>query len=199
MLTSINPLGERGRGTRWTRTMIWYTAGSVAGGALVGAAAGGVGYAIRELVSPSRTVVAVIIAVGCGLALLLELGVGGPRIPTIRRQVNEDWLAVYRGWVYGLGFGLQLGAGVVTVVTSVSIYAMLLLEACTGSIALGAAVGAIFGLARALPLVSVRRVHQPDELRSVLRRQRVLAPVVDRVARVIVATVAAGALVALAV
>jgi hypothetical protein len=196
MLTSINPLGERARGTRWARTMTWYVTGSVAGGALVGAAAGALGYGIEQLASPSRTAVAVIIAIGCSVALLLELGVGGLRIPTIRRQVNEDWLAVYRGWVYGLGFGLQLGAGVVTVVTTASIYAMILLEACTGSVAIGAGVGAVFGLTRAVPLLGMRRVNEPGELRSVLQRQQAFAPAADGVARVIVATVAAGALVA---
>ena len=37
-----------------------------------------------------------------------------------RRQVNEDWMARYRGWAYGAGFGLQLGLGVVTIVTTAS-------------------------------------------------------------------------------
>ena len=32
MLTSINPLGERARNTRWGRTVSWYILGSTAGG-----------------------------------------------------------------------------------------------------------------------------------------------------------------------
>ena len=37
--------------------------------------------------------------------LLLDRRVGGLRLPTWHRQVDERWLARYRGWVYGLGFG----------------------------------------------------------------------------------------------
>lgn len=50
-----------------------------------------------------------------GLAgLALDLGLGALRLPGPARQVDEDWLARYRGWVYGAGFGTQLGLGVVT-------------------------------------------------------------------------------------
>ena len=42
--------------------------------------------------------------------------------PGPRRQVNERWLDEYRGWVYGLGFGAQLGLGVTTVITSAATY-----------------------------------------------------------------------------
>ena len=37
--------------------------------------------------------------------LWLDLGILGLRLPTTRRQVNEDWLGRYRGWVVGVGFG----------------------------------------------------------------------------------------------
>ena len=53
-------------------------------------------------------------------AVLLELLPG--RMPGPRRQVNERWLDEYRGWVYGLGFGAQLGLGVSTVVSSAATY-----------------------------------------------------------------------------
>ena len=34
----------------------------------------------------------------------------------------NSWLGRYRSWVYGLGFGVQLGAGVTTVVVSSAVY-----------------------------------------------------------------------------
>ena len=52
----------------------------------------------------------------------MELGVGGAHLPTNHRQVNERWLDDYRGWVYGIGYGFQLGMGVVTIVTSATTY-----------------------------------------------------------------------------
>ena len=47
-----------------------------------------------------------------GLAIaagILDLSRLTPWTP--RRQVNEDWIGRYRGWVYGAGFGAQLGLG----------------------------------------------------------------------------------------
>ena len=41
--------------------------------------------------------------------------------------MNEEWLTSYRGWVYGAGFGAQLGTGVVTIVTSPIVYGVVLL------------------------------------------------------------------------
>ena len=39
---------------------------------------------------------------------------GGHRPPFLHRQVDDDWLSAYRPWVYGVGFGWQIGAGVTT-------------------------------------------------------------------------------------
>ena len=111
MLASINPLGERARRTRWGRTAVWYTLGSIAGGLAIGAASGGIGVVLRDLASPTQEVVGLVALVACVAGLVADLGVGGVRLPSWRRQVNEDWLAHYRGWVYGTGFGFQLGAG----------------------------------------------------------------------------------------
>jgi hypothetical protein len=38
-------------------------------------------------------------------------GPSGSGCPSWQRQVDERWLTTYRGWVYGAGFGFQLGAG----------------------------------------------------------------------------------------
>ena len=89
--------------------------------------------------------------------LLLDRRAAGLRLPTWRRQVDEAWLARYRGWVYGAGFGLQLGLGVVTIVTSATVYATVLLCALSGSPPVGLALGALFGLARALPVLGAGR------------------------------------------
>jgi hypothetical protein len=101
-------------------------------------------------------------AVAVGIAV--DLGLGGLRLPTIHRQVNEDWLVRYRSWVYGLGFGVQLGLGVVTIVTTSSIYAMLLASALSGSAASGAVIGGVFGFVRAAIVFTVAGVKRPEQL-----------------------------------
>jgi hypothetical protein len=84
---------------------------------------------------------------------------------------------------------------VLTIVTSSTVYAMLALAAWSGTPAVGAALGATFGLARALPVLAVRRVHAPGELRAVFARVERLGRPVDVVSRgalVLVAAAAAG-------
>lgn len=158
MLTSINPLGERGRGHQWGRTAALYVIASAVGGATVGLVLGALG----ELVRVPLWVGAVV----CVLALVLDL-VG--RVPTGRRQVDEDWLTRYRRWVYAGGFGWQLGTGVVTIVTSASTYAMLALLVIAG-LPVGVVAGAVFGLVRALPIILAGRAHTPEALRALALR-----------------------------
>ncbi len=170
MLSSISPLGERARGNHWGRTVAWYVAGSVAGGLVTGALAGALGVALDAVFDPGRTAVAVLVVVAGAVALALELGVLGARIPTNHRQVDEYWLTKYRPWVYGGGFGFQLGLGVVTIVTTATVYLTIVLAVLAGSVTAGLVIGATFGLARALPILLVRHVDDPGALRGVMRR-----------------------------
>src|SRR6266498_4048122 len=118
----MTPLGERGRGSHWAITVAWYVAGSVAGGAGLGYGLGTVGSFVQcRLGLSARTAVGVL-ALVVALGVVLDLGAFGVRLPTVRRQVNEEWLHRYRGWVYGLGFGVQLGVGFSTVVAISAVY-----------------------------------------------------------------------------
>jgi hypothetical protein len=162
MLTSISPLGERGRGNRWAWTVAVYVASSLLGGATSGAVLGLLGSAL----DPSRPVL-VVAAIVCALAAIID--VTRP-VPTWRRQVDEDWLTRYRGWVYGFGFGYQLGLGFVTVVTSAATYAALALCLLSGDVVAGTAIGACFGLVRALPILRLHSATTPDRLRAVAAR-----------------------------
>jgi len=169
MLSSITPLGERGRSGRWPVTTTAYVLGSVLGGAAVGALAGTVGWLLPLDSAAFATAALVVLAVAAALAAAVEVG-ALPRLPTVRRQVDEDWLHRYRGWVYGAGFGLQLGAGLVTIVTSPTVYLTLALAVLTGSPGGGAVVGLVFGLSRALPVLGTRRVTTTESLAGSARR-----------------------------
>jgi len=181
MLSSISPLGERARAARWGLTVTAYVVGSLLGGTAIGAVAGAVGAALpRTWLTSPAAVWAVVALLLVGLVLDLRSGSQGP--PSWRRQVDEAWLARYRGWVYGLGFGFQLGLGVVTIVTSSTVYATLVLAALTGSVAAGALVGAVFGVARALPVLALRRVENRGELHRLFAQLERLRPGADAVA-----------------
>src|SRR5690348_10280665 len=176
MLGSITPLGERGRGRRWGGTVAAYTAESLAGGAIAGAEAGAVG-AVLTSVAPLGAAVpwiagaAVMAGAAVDGALATRL-VPASALPGPRRQVNEEWLGRYRGWVTGIGFGFQLGLGVVTIVTTAAVYSLLVVAALSGSPATGAVIGAAFGLARALPILAVGRVRTSDAVLRVDARLR---------------------------
>jgi len=173
MLGSITPLGERGRGSRWGITVSAYIIGSAAGGAALGWALGWAG-SLLDLPADLRLA---ILGVAIAAAIAFDLHLGGLRLPSTHRQVDETWRASYRGWVWGLTFGAQLAVGVITVVTTAMVYVTWLAALLTGSAAAGALVGLAFGLARGLPIVSVARVRTSGQLLGVDRTlQRLAAP-----------------------
>jgi hypothetical protein len=182
MLASINPLGERSRQSRFAITVTAYVVGSVAGGAALGGVLGLAGAGAHAVVSWSDAATAIAVLALCAGALAVDLGIVGARIPTVRRQVNEDMLNEYREWAYGLSFGFQLGLGVVTIVTSTTVYVTFALAFLSGSWPAGVAVGAVFGLARALPMLFVTRIVSPDQLRRLFERIEHTAPLAQRCA-----------------
>lgn len=190
MLTSITPLGERGRGNRWWLTVSAYTLGSLGAGAAFGALLGGIG-SLLPLGLPSALA---LVALAAAAGLLADLGVAGLHRPSIHRQVDDAWRDTYRGWVWGLGYGVQLGLGVVTIVTSSTVYLTWVCALATASPVGGALVGATFGLARALPVLATRPVRDPARLRSLMRRTAELARPVDRSAIAVQGVVGAVAL-----
>jgi hypothetical protein len=191
MLGSITPLGERGRGSRWWLTLVAYVVGSFVGAVALGASVGWLGGAIAPGYGAGVRLVALGLVVIAGL--MLDLGALGVRLPSVRRQVDEGWRARYRGWVWGVGYGLQLGVGVVTIVTTSTVYATWVAAFVSGGVFAGAAIGAAFGLARALPVLSVAGVRRQDQL---LRVDALLGRLARPARRATYATLAAIASVA---
>ncbi len=177
MLSSITPLGERGRSNRWSLTVGAYVAGSLLGGALLGAALGAAG----SLLPGAPRIALAVLAVAALVGLVVELETTRLRLPTNHRQVNERWLDEYRGWVYGLGYGFQLGLGLVTIVTSAATYLTFLAALLCHSVLGGLAIGMAFGLARALPVLLTGSVRHPVALRTLLSRNARWAPVARRI------------------
>ena len=160
MLTSITPLGERGRGSRWAVTITLFVLASSLAGGLMGFAAGAVGsVAGVGSISPSLRLLALAAAAVLGAAVDSRLA--GLRLPGTSRQVNEDWLHRYRSWVYGLGFGFQLGLGLVTVVSASAIYLAFLASFLSASPATGAAIGGAFGLLRSAFIFAAGGTRSP--------------------------------------
>jgi hypothetical protein len=171
-------------------TVAAYLAGSVTGGALAGGLAGSIGWAMFALVDPPAIAVLAGAGVLALLALAFDLRLGGLRLPTLRRQVNEDWLNRYRGWVYGAGFGLQLGAGFATIMTTAAVPVTFAFAALTGSPLPGVLIGATFGAVRGALVLAAARVNEPSQLVQLHRRIASTAPLAARTTIVVLAIAA---------
>ena len=171
MLASINPLGERGRNQSYAITVTAYVVASTAAAALLGAMLGALGSLFA-----TTTVAFVAVVLIAIVGLLLDSGALGTRALGPHRQVNEDWLATYRGWVYGAGFGAQLGVGFSTIVVVSATWVAFACALFAGSPLGGLLVGLTFGLARALPVLLTASVHDGPALSRTFRRLEVARP-----------------------
>lgn len=174
MLSSIHPLGERAKGNRFGLTATAFAVGATLGGVATGALASLLGLALGAVV-PDEAAVAVVVAVALAGAAFER---SGRALPSLRRQVDEDWLHEYRGWVYGAGFGFQLGAGVLTYITSaavpVAVVAALLVDHPLGAVA----IMGTFGFGRGLSIIPARSIDTSDRLVAFHRRLQATAPAV---------------------
>jgi hypothetical protein len=189
MLSTITPIGERGRGNRYATTARWYVVGALAGGLCLGAAAALLA-AVFGLHGATRPV---IISAGALVAAASDARVAGFALPTHRRQVNERWLDQYRPWVYGGGFGWQIGTGFATYITTAAVYLLVVVLAVGGNPMLAVVGGALFGLTRGLAVLLTRGVRTPDDLRGVHAAVQEAGPVLHDVVLAVEVSVGAAA------
>jgi len=163
MLASITPLGERGRHANWWITASAFLLASSAAGAVLGGALGALGSFALPGSFGAR---ARLLALGVAVLGALLVDVYARRVPGPRRQVDERWLHAYRGWVYGAGYGAQLGLGVSTVVSSAAMYASFLAALLSGDPGRGATILGCFGALRGVTLFLGIGVRDPERLVS---------------------------------
>lgn len=195
MLSTITPLGETGRRNRWGSTAAWFIAGAVLGGATLGAGAAllAAGVAALDLSGDAAVAIAATLA---AVSIASDLQLGGFRLPSHTRQVNETWLDQFRSWVYGGGFGWQIGVGLATYVTTSAVYLMIALAALTASPLAAFAIVTGFGLVRGLAVLLGRGLTTPERMLALHRRLEALLPTAQRavvLVQVAVLAVASGA------
>jgi hypothetical protein len=163
MLSTITPLGEVSRGNRFRTTAVWFVLGATLGGAVLGLGAAVLAAGVAALGVSTTTA----LAVGAVLALVAaasDAGLLGFRIRYHTRQVNELWLDDYRSWVYGAGFGFQIGVGLATFVMTSAVLLLVALGALTGEPLVALAIGTLFGLTRGLGVLPGARLTTPGKL-----------------------------------
>lgn len=174
MLSTITPLAERGRGHRYRSTATWFVAGAVAGGATLGL----VGAALAALVGVLDGSAAAALGVAAVLAVVTaasDLRLFGLHLPINPRQVNELWLGQFRSWVYGAGFGWQIGAGFTTYIMTGAVYLTVAMAALTGRPLTAFVICVAFGTVRGLAILLGATITSPERLVAFHRRFDALA------------------------
>lgn len=164
MLSSITPFGERARRQKYWVTVLFFTIGTTIGGLLLGFALA-VPAAVVSVTLGGSAVAALVVLIAASL-----WDVAGLAVPSISRQVDENWLSRYRGWVYGLGYGVQLGLGYVTYVKTALTYGFSLAVITSGEPALCIVAGSVFGFVRGISLTATSHIQGPEALRSLFQR-----------------------------
>jgi hypothetical protein len=195
MLSTITPIGERGRNHRYGGTAAWFILGATLGGATLGLATAAVAAAVGALdLAPEAALGAT--AVAAGITVASDLNLGGFRLPSHIRQVNESWLSRYRSWVYGGGFGWQIGVGLATYVTTAAVYLMIAMASLTGDPFVALALMTGFGLVRGLAVLLGRKLTTPQRMLALHRRLAELLPTAQRgivLVQAVVLAIATGA------
>ncbi|MGD0313681.1 MAG: hypothetical protein ABSC90_14605 [Acidimicrobiales bacterium] len=179
MLSTITPVSERSKGHSYRSTATWFIVGATTGGATVGAGMALVALVVRGI-GPSPTQAGVIALLAALVAAWSDADIWGVHLPIHRRQVNERWLDQYRAWVYGAGFGWQIGTGLFTYITTAAVYLMIVLGSLTGSPVVALVVGTGFGFLRGLAVLLTRNLVRPADLLAFYRRLIEVGPVVGR-------------------
>jgi hypothetical protein len=175
MLSTITPITEQARGRRYWATVPWYVLGAVAGGATLGLLAAVLALPVRAL-DLSTSAALAIVAVLAIVSILSDLRVGRFQLPRHGRQVDRLWLDHYRSWVYGTGFGWQIGVGLATYIVTSAVYLAVAIAALTGSPAEAFLIGVIFGTVRGLAIFLGVGATTLEALRSLHRRIHRLEP-----------------------
>jgi hypothetical protein len=169
MLSMVTPLGESSRSHRYRVTVAWFVAGATVGGACLGAGMAGLAVAVHRL-SPTNELVALVVVGAAAVTMCSDAKVGGFALPRIPRQVNESWLNRYRGWVYGAGYGWQIGIGLSTYVMTAAVYLMIVLGALTGRPSVAFAIGTGFGVIRGVAILLGWRLRTPPAIQALHQR-----------------------------
>jgi hypothetical protein len=177
MLASITPLSQRGRGHGYRYTATWFVVGGILGGATLGAGMAALSLGTRSLSLTPTEVAAILLALSV-VAVASDVGLGGFELPVHHRQVNERWLDQYRAWVYGAGFGWQIGTGLATYIMTASVYLMIALCVLVGHPWFAFACGALFGSVRGCAVLLGRGIVSTGTLGAFHRRFQQQGPVV---------------------
>jgi hypothetical protein len=151
VIETIGPTGHTSGRRTTLAACAAFVPGAIAGGALTFVTLAAIG----NLAHGAGGRAAYLVAAGIAL-LAAALEARGARIvPQIRRQLPEHWRRVMPMPLAAALYGVLLGVGFTTFVLSFGVWALAGVSLAVGDPALGFALGAAFGLGRAIPIVAL--------------------------------------------
>ena len=175
MLSSITPMTEAGRGNRFGVTAAWFAVGGIVGGLTTGVVAAVLAAGVHALGPSDAVRWGIAAALGVATAAI-DLGLAGVELPIFKRQVNDAWLRRYRSWVYGAGFGWQIGTGVATYIMTGAAFLTIGQGVLTADPVAAIGVGLVFGTVRGSAVYIGRTGTTPAALGRIHARLEALAP-----------------------
>jgi len=169
MLATITPYTERARGHRFQSTAAWFVVGALLGGCTFGVVMAVLAAGVAA-VGLGSTTLAAAACIASALVAASDARLNGFQLPAHHRQVNERWLDGFRPWVYGVGFGWQIGSGLATYIKTATVYLVVVISALTGAPWVALGIGVLFGLVRGCAVYLGRKVNSPAELTELHRR-----------------------------
>lgn len=169
MLSSITPLSEAGRGYRYRSTAVFFIAGALVAGAVMGALAAAFAAVVDRVGVPTELRLGVLVAAAL-VGVVIDAGFTPWRTPFFHRQVNENWLSQFRSWVYGAGFGFQIGSGVMTYIMTTAVFVTIGAAVLTASPWRAFSVLVLFGAVRGSAILLTSRVRSFGDLQALHRR-----------------------------
>jgi hypothetical protein len=151
MIETLGPVGHTGGRSTTIAACLTFAVGALAGGM---ATFGGLALAGAALHGASSTVAYAVAAAIALAGALLELR-GARIVPQVRRQLPEHWRRLMPMPLAAALYGVLLGLGFTTFVLTFGVFALAGVAFAVGDPAIGLALGAAFGLGRALPVALV--------------------------------------------
>ena len=147
MIETIGPTGHTGGRRTAIAASATFLPGAVAGGMVTFGALGALGGLVH---GAGR--VAYLLAAAIAVVAAIAEARGTPIVPQIRRQLPEHWRRVLPMPVAAAMYGVLLGLGFTTFVLSFGVWALAGISFAVGDLDAGLAIGAAFGIGRAIPI-----------------------------------------------
>lgn len=151
MVETVGLAGEPGRRLSTVAACATFAPGAVLGGVVTFGLMAGLGRAVHGDGGSLPYLVAAAIA----LAAAVGEARGARIVPQIRRQLPEGWRWTMPLPVAAALYGVLLGLGFTTFVLTFGVWALAGICVALGDPAAGVAVGAAFGIGRAIPVIAV--------------------------------------------